>query len=325
MADYFRWQIALGTRDSAGLARARARFDQMSDRSLDYIAIQSIMDGLPLGDARRASDARMSRPTTKAQRAQVAGARYQILTVAGRPGEAAGAERIAETSEDRQESADRLLYRALYLGGDTAGLSATLEGWARTAGAPPAPAKEERGKQLKAACGLAEWHLAAGRPAEARPFLGRLRGALARGDSAALPLRTCATLLDAWSAAIEGAPGAGDTLRLLDSLMRRGQITNGDVPHANLIAARAFERHGDLTGALAAVRRRIHHLSWGLFIGPSLREEARLAAMTGDREGAIRALRHWLALHDDPEEAVRPQVDAARAELAKLVGEPQDR
>jgi hypothetical protein len=112
---------------------------------------------------------------------------------------------------------------------------------------------------------------------------------------------------------------------LLDSLMRRGEITNGEVLHANLIAARAFERHGDFTGALAAVRRRIHHLSWGLFIGPSLREEARLAATTGDREGAIRALRHWLALHDHPEDVVRSQVDAVKAELAKLVGEPQDR
>jgi hypothetical protein len=70
------------------------------------------------------------------------------------------------------------------------------------------------------------------------------------------------------------------------------------------------------------VRRRINHLSWGQFIGPSLREEARLAAVVGDRHGAIRALRHWLALHDDPEPSVRPEVDAVKGELAKLVGEP---
>jgi len=92
---------------------------------------------------------------------------------------------------------------------------------------------------------------------------------------------------------------------------------------SNLIAARAFERYGDYSGALAAVRRRVHHLSIGLYIGTSMREEARLATLAGDREGAIRALRHWLAIHDNPEPSVRPEVEAVKAELAKLVGEPQ--
>ena len=45
-----------------------------------------------------------------------------------------------------------------------------------------------------------------------------------------------------------------------------------------------------------------------------------LAAMTGDRAGAVRAYRHYLALRSDPEPVLRPAVDTIRAELTKLVG-----
>jgi hypothetical protein len=49
-----------------------------------------------------------------------------------------------------------------------------------------------------------------------------------------------------------------------------------------------------------------------------LREEGRLAALAGDREGAIRAYRHYLALRSEPEPAVRDQVAAVRGELRRL-------
>jgi hypothetical protein len=51
-----------------------------------------------------------------------------------------------------------------------------------------------------------------------------------------------------------------------------------------------------------------------------LREEGRLAALLGDREGAIKAYSHYLALRYNPEPAVKPEVDRVRAQL---VGEPR--
>jgi hypothetical protein len=53
-----------------------------------------------------------------------------------------------------------------------------------------------------------------------------------------------------------------------------------------------------------------------------IRDEARYAALLGDREGAIRAYRHYLALRADPEPALRSQVEAVRAELEALLREP---
>jgi serine/threonine protein kinase len=51
-------------------------------------------------------------------------------------------------------------------------------------------------------------------------------------------------------------------------------------------------------------------------------QEGRLAALTGDRSGAVRAYRHYLALRSDSEPALRPAIEAVRAELAKLAGSP---
>jgi hypothetical protein len=90
----------------------------------------------------------------------------------------------------------------------------------------------------------------------------------------------------------------------------------------NLEVARLRERQGDLRAALAAVRRRPYAYHLTDYLAPHLREEGRLAALTGDRSGAIKAYRHYLALRSDPEPALRPAVDTIRAELAKLVGKP---
>jgi hypothetical protein len=90
--------------------------------------------------------------------------------------------------------------------------------------------------------------------------------------------------------------------------------------------ARLFATHGDHRGALAAVRRRTFPLSDQGFLLPSyLREEGRLAALTGDRAGAIRAYSRYFAMRADPEPELRPQVAEVKAELARLVGEPESR
>ncbi len=108
----------------------------------------------------------------------------------------------------------------------------------------------------------------------------------------------------------------------LDSLLRATDYSRTHVGRytvAAVVAARALEATGDLPGALAAARRR--HM-WNDISSPylaaQLREEGRLAALTGDREGAIRAYRHYLALRAEPEPAVAAQVAAVRAELRRL-------
>ena len=83
---------------------------------------------------------------------------------------------------------------------------------------------------------------------------------------------------------------------------------------------------GRPAAALTTVRRRYHW--WSAeeshpMLPASLRLEGRLAAELGDTAGAVRAYQHYLALRYDPDPQLQPEADEVRAELARLLGEPE--
>jgi hypothetical protein len=170
-------------------------------------------------------------------------------------------------------------------------------------------------------CWVAEWGLEHGAPGGARHVMDRL--ARARADTAApdvLNEPVCVPTLRVGLAFATGSPGAARLLRQQDSVARVRPSFSAQTPAMNLVLARLWERQGDLTAALAAVRRRDRHwLPSGLFfLSTFLREEGRLASLTGDTTGAIRAYRHYLALRAEPDPALRPERDRVRAALAAL-------
>jgi hypothetical protein len=118
---------------------------------------------------------------------------------------------------------------------------------------------------------------------------------------------------------------APSRLAQLDSLARASIVEvccGWAVKGANLVIARLAETEGDLPHALRAVRRR----SGGYMLAPTylstfLREEGRLAALTGDTAGAIHAYQHYLALRSNPEPRLRPEVERVRGDLTRLLGE----
>ena len=99
-------------------------------------------------------------------------------------------------------------------------------------------------------------------------------------------------------------------------------MPHGWDPAWNLVIARLLEAQGDASRALAAVRRRDFGMVPGN-LATFLREEGRLAALTGDTAGALVAYRHYLGLRSNPEPRVRPEVEQVRSELAALVAEPK--
>ena len=111
----------------------------------------------------------------------------------------------------------------------------------------------------------------------------------------------------------------------LDSLARTFifEVCCGEaVRGVNLVLARLWEAQGDLPRALQAVRRRAGgYMLHPQFMSTFLREEGRLAALAGEREAAIGAYQHYLALRPDPEPSVKPEVEQVRADLADLIGE----
>ena len=108
----------------------------------------------------------------------------------------------------------------------------------------------------------------------------------------------------------------------LDSVLKTGPMScDGDLlPNmGNLILAHAWEQLREPRRALAAVRRRSNICDPAQGFARMLRDEARLAAATGDIDGAIRAYRIFIALRRDAEPSLQPQVSLARSEMNRLV------
>ena len=182
----------------------------------------------------------------------------------------------------------------------------------------------------------AQYHLVSGQPEAAQRAVQVWRGVWATGDtSQALRLASHLSLfLDAQLAALQHRSDALARLRELDSVLVTGP-TYGDwiptdftfggfEPIANLVAARLWHERGEPARALAAIRRRTEGLRPRSVFVSQIRDEARYAALVGDRKGAIRAYRHYLTLRADAEPALRSQAEAVRTEFEALLSETPD-
>jgi len=216
------------------------------------------------------------------------------------------------------------IHLALYWGADTVRAAEAARRLARLAPGASLTGNDAR-DQLEARCVVATWRAARGDYAYADAAVRRLRDARVRGlhgvDSVTVEgfRSLCAALLDATRATALRLPNARQKLEHADAASRTFDLFLPALG-ANLVVAHLAELQGDLPLALRAVRRRAglygFFPSWHL--STFLREEGRLAALAGDRAGAVRAYRHYLALRTNPEPEVKPEVEMVRAELAKL-------
>jgi serine/threonine-protein kinase len=220
------------------------------------------------------------------------------------------------------------LRRALWWDGDMAQALEAARELRRSADGPLASGTAALRSQYEDMCALGLWRAARGEYAPAWTSVARLRAArvtgLHGGDSASAEHfpRLCAELLEAALASGERRPESRESIARADSLARDFifEVCCGEaVVEANLLLARLWEREGDLPRALGAVRRRAGgFLLAPMFLSTFVREEGRLARLSGDTARAIRAYRHYLVLRSDPDLALRPQRDSVRAELQRL-------
>ena len=207
--------------------------------------------------------------------------------------------------------------------GDTAAAIAAVPAVERLARRPISGDSLTRSFVRAALRALEPWRLSRGDTSHTRESIETLRAIMhTPGTAPSLERETEIAVIEAMLATVgRHADLAAKAIRL-DSLLRATDYSrahSGRYAVAAVVAARALEASGDLPRALAAARRR--H-TWNdvssPYLAAQLREEGRLAALTGDREGAIRAYRHYLALRSEPEPPVAAQVAAVRAELGRL-------
>lgn len=296
VADYVTWRVATGTGDETELRILRARFASLSPETLERIQTTSQVAGVALQDADRAMDAIVRRATDPYER-WIALFNANILALnRGRPHEAL---RLLRLKRELERTDDALRHNSCL--DETFGDGEPLAG-ADALRALPIPASARRRSPPFAAslCLLAR-----GDTTGAGAAIDRFKRA---GDE-----RT--VILDALLGGLTRRPDAAALRLRLDSMALRGCCAGPK--WIGLAAAGLHERVGDDARALRAIRAG-KWLFPPQYLSTYLRDEGRLAVRTGDREGAIRAYRHYLILRANPEPELRAEVDRIRAELAQL-------
>jgi hypothetical protein len=114
----------------------------------------------------------------------------------------------------------------------------------------------------------------------------------------------CAAWLGAAVAVDAKSPDASRLVLRLDTMVLRDRVPpRMPLTAAAIMSARLHEKLGELSLALAASRWREHYTGDPVFLSTQLEMEGDLAARAGDRIGAERAYRHFLALRPAPESA----------------------
>jgi eukaryotic-like serine/threonine-protein kinase len=343
---FYRWRIAEGLHDDPALTALRAQYRPIALPSLWRIMNYAVLDGRGMEDAESAAVAIRAKAGRSSdwQRSKTYLHAFEINR--GHPAKALADTARADEDEYAPHTAlyERVL-DAMYGDGDSVNGSQAARELARITAYPASGGSDARAVAQTDLCVVTLWRLNHAELGGAAQAISRLRSRGPSDSPASLTTNTiCAALLEAKLAAASGAAGAAAALDNLDTLMRSGpggqrngpsvaftlspayvRSTVGISPcgfedFANLEVARLRERQGNIRAALSAVRRRTYSYHLTDYLASHLREEGRLAALTGDTSGAVRAYRHYVALRSDPEPTLRPVVEAVRAELAKLAG-----
>jgi serine/threonine-protein kinase len=323
---FVRWRMAVALGDSLLLDSVRAGLPTADVETAFYIGQLSQYDGVDLDDGERAQRELLRRESRDDYRIGILTEMAALALNRGRPAEAL---RLRKEERAIRGGAgippfELLIYQvldALYWDGDTAAGSAAVRELEAGIKGPKATGLAGR----VTACMVEQWRLEHGQLATARQTIAQLRAAKPPVDNvrAVLVSNGCAVFLEALLAAAEKRPDASTQLARLDSLMQTGPPYRHTHQSWNLVIARLKLAQGDTAGALAAVRRRLYWVAEPVLLATYLREEGRLASLTGDRAGAIHAYQHYLAMRSSPEPALQPQVEQVRSDLAQLLAEPR--
>jgi tetratricopeptide (TPR) repeat protein len=166
------------------------------------------------------------------------------------------------------------------------------------------------------------WRLSRGDTTGTRQTLDRLRAIERATGGGTTESRTEIAMIEAMQAHLLRRPDTRQKVERLDSLLAATDykaVHSGRIAMTGIVAGLIFESLGDNERAFAAVRRRA--VWWNndqVYLATQLREEGRLAALSGHREQAIEAYRHYITLRSDPEPSLRQEAERIRQELVRL-------
>jgi tetratricopeptide (TPR) repeat protein len=274
-----------------------------------------------LAEAESVLTLRRARVTNEAEQRRLRDLSWAFYLLLGRPERARAVLHDPATPQERVAA----ILAALYADGDSA---VAFKAQAEVSRAFTRPDFDMDWHRIREQYAAAQYDLSHGRMRTGTEAVQAWKGSWSAQDTSVARYFAAhfAMLLDAQLAALTNRTDALMRLGELDSTLQAAPGINWFLQAGNLVAGRLWHERGDNARALAAVKRRVVHFT-GVppTYATSLRDEGRYAALAGDRNGAIRAYRHYLALRSEPEPAVRPKIEQVRAELSALEQETIDR
>ncbi len=313
IAVFSRWRAAIALGDSAGVARARAALPQAPAFSLSFLYSTAQQQAVGLGDALLAVDILRRRASNPARQQRLRGEQQTLLLNLGRPRAALALLEAGDTAAS--EGRWQLVVEQLWVDGDSTAADAAATAMQRTLRTPDAP-PSDRGF---AACGLG---LRAARSADAASLPGLVRELRPLAPAEGSPFVRddaiyCASILDAWHAALTHDASAATLLARADSI---AIVSAAQIFQAGFLAeAEIGMLMGDAQFALRVARRRPVALP-GLnqVLAGSFLAQARAAAAVGARAEARVAYGDYLRLRAGAEPSLAAKLNSVRAELARL-------
>jgi tetratricopeptide (TPR) repeat protein len=239
---------------------------------------------------------------------------YDLNLVYGRPARAAAVREEAIREGVRSRHTRATILDHAWLGASAEDVEAAVEIFdARLRDAQGEPLTMELARDLLA---VEIWRHQQDRgysnPAAAERLRAAVSGAPHPED---LRFEALALLIEAWARVRDGRPAP--ELARLTEIIREDPGTPVSTNDFSMAVSRVFEEAGDLEAALDMMYRT---RSGGRYTAKLWLERGRLSALTGDTSAAILNYRRWLKLEVAAEPSVLPEVEAVRAELARLGG-----
>ena len=322
------WTIATVLGDNAWLDRLRGNFEKMPLSDLARIAWITQANGWSPDDAERALATLEKRAGATYEHESALALRYAFALNGGQPARAHAAAIAFEAQlPDQPVAALWDMYATIFGEGDTTRARDDVRRLESFASAQLSGDVDHRARQFQARCLVGYWKAEHGNVAGARDDLMEVERRFAGAptdDFAAREGRMCAAWLAASLAVGAHAVDAPRLVARLDTMVLRDRVPpRMSLTAAAIMSARLHEKLGRIDLALASSRWREHYTGHPMFLSTQLRDEARLALSTGDRDGAIRAYRHYLALRPAPEAGIASEATrTARQQLAQLQAKP---
>ena len=316
--EYVRWRAAVALGDREELARFRRNTSRLDAETRVRIIRGAINDGGGIGDADNLLNEFILERGERLEGWDL-DQTVAILEIRGREKQAKDLRDKDLRRTGKDPSRTELLAKMIYSDADTTGASDMVSAVQRTLQMPPEDPEKEI-EQHVAACVLGVRSARRGDLVSTREMVPVLRRTMANGQKIGAIRREslCLAFIEGVLQMSTNPSSATAVLARLETLSLDGP---GDFFWApfQLELARLQEQRGDRAKALEIIRRRPYFTAEARsFLTTFLREEGRLAAAVGDREGAAKALRHYLVLRQGADERLRPQIDSVRELLASV-------